>query len=397
MFPQDDSFTPPRILILCPDKALDPYTASESWFTFKEAGCVIEFATENGDIPKADQRLLERSAFRDLMNASADAVEKFFAMAGSDEYLNPRAWSAPDFTLLQYDAVYMTTGFDTRLRQFVESESLHRLLAAYFPLTKRRQLVQRSATISDKLKRRSMMVHEEHGLPSVITEKHKDGLDNLEGPRKVLGAIGKGIMALSKSMVVDDLTPEERSSAERECMSRTEAAEEARKKEQDEKLHRRTSSIGMSRFKAATPKLQRSATTGSFFKSTKGKETSHKGSRDPDTAPALRSVLHGVETTTVPAWLENLGTTVSAIHGFKNMFRTYNKSTQEQVVDALGDPTLYHAGPPNRKTFTHTARTHHYISGRYPPDTRASSMHVLEEIVIARKEWGKSAVAQDIV
>ncbi|KAK6505101.1 hypothetical protein TWF481_007023 [Arthrobotrys musiformis] len=391
ILPMDDSFTPPRVLILCPDKSLAPMGAAEPWFIFKEAGCVIEFATENGDVPKADQRLLERSAFRDIMGTTLDDIEKFYMMAGSDEYLSPRAWSDASFSLLPYDAVYLTTGFDTRMRQFVESESLHKLLAAYFPLSKRRRLVQRAPTLSDKLKRRSAIIQDDGCMPKTISEKHEDDLGNLEGPRKVVGAMGKGVLALSMSMVVDSLTPEERKSAEEEVAVRVEAFEEKKKKEAEEaqrlKLHRRSSSLA--RMTKALP-LQRSATTGSLFKSSR-KETTEVPKNCP-TPPTLRSVIHNVETTTLPTWMENLGTTVSAISGFKNMFKTYTKTTQEQVVSVLANPTLYHAGPPNKKPFTHSASTHHYVSARYPPESTLAALHVLEEIAIARVEWGKSRV-----
>ncbi|KAK6345240.1 hypothetical protein TWF718_007166 [Orbilia javanica] len=390
ILPMDDSFTPPRVLILCPDKTLAPMAAAEPWFIFKEAGCVIEFATENGDVPKADQRMLERSAFRDIMGATLDHIEKFYMMAGSDEYLNPRAWSEASFSLLPYDAVYLTTGFDARMRQFVESESLHKLLASYFPLTKRRRLVQRAPTLSDKIKRRSAMIQDDGCMPKTISEKHEDDLIHLDGPRRVVGAMGKGVLALSMSMVVDNLTPEERKSAEEECSVRADAYQEKVKKEAEEaqraKLHRRSSSLA--KMAKGLP-LKRSATTGSLFKSASRKEKNEDPKNCP-TPPALRSVIYGVETTTTPSWMENLGTTVSAISGFKNMFKTYTKSTQDQVVSALGNPTLYHAGPPNKKPFTHSASTHHYVSARYPPESALTALHVLEEIAIARVEWGKS-------
>ncbi|EGX47425.1 hypothetical protein AOL_s00083g361 [Orbilia oligospora ATCC 24927] len=390
ILPMDDNFTPPRVLILCPDKTLAPMAAAEPWYIFKEAGCVIEFATENGDVPKADQRMLERSAFRDIMGATLDDIEKFYMMAGSDEYLNPRAWSNASFSLLPYDAIYITTGFDARMRQFVESESLHKLLASYFPLTKRRRMVQRAPTLSDKLKRRSAVIQDDGCMPKTIIEKHEDELGHLEGPRRVVGAMGKGVLALSMSMVVDNLTPEERKSAEEECAVRVGAFQEKKKQEAEEaqriKLHRRSSSLA--RMAKALP-LQRSATTGSLFKSRREKDEGSKGCPTP---PTLRSVIHDVETTTTPAWMENLGTTVSAVTGFKNMFKTYTKSTQEQVVSALKNPTLYHAGPPNKKPFTHSASTHHYVSARYPLESTLAALHVLEEIAIARVEWGKSRV-----
>ncbi|KAF3914807.1 hypothetical protein ABW20_dc0102624 [Dactylellina cionopaga] len=402
ILPQDDYFTPPRILILCPDKALAPFSAAEPWFMLKQAGCVIEFATENGDIPKADQRMLERSTFRDHIGAELEDIEKFYAMAGSDEYLNPRTWSDPTFSLLLYDAVYLTTGFDTRMRQFVESESLHSLMASYFPLTKRRMTVHRAPTLSDKLKRRSTVIPEEM-LPSIISDKQKDDLVHLEGPRKVVAAMGKGVLVLSMSMVVDNLTPEERKSAEEECSVRVEAFTEKQKKDEEEAkrrkiAHRNSSSLSLGKMKFGSTGLQRSATTGSFFKSTKREKDAGEKQGETHkvlpTPPALRSVIHNVETTTAPTWLENLGTTVSTIHGFRNMFKTYTKSTQEQVVASLKNPSLYHAGPPNTKPFTHSASTHHYVSARYPGDSKLTTLHVLEEIALARKEWGKTRVVE---
>ncbi|KAK6543035.1 hypothetical protein TWF694_006965 [Orbilia ellipsospora] len=395
ILPRDDSFTPPRILIMCPDKALAPYAASEPWNVFKKAGCVIEFATETGEIPKADQRMLERSKFRDFLDIAMENIELFYAMAGSDEYLSPRSWSEPGFSLLPYDAVYLTTGFDTRMRQFVESESLHKLMASYFPLSKRRTAVQRAQTLSDKIKRRSTMLQdaEEH-LPSVITEKHHDELSHLEGPRKVVGAMGKGVLVLSRSMVVDNLTPEERKSAEEQCTQSRDAFVENKIKEEAEeaerkKMNRRSTALG---FGKKADSLQRSNTTGGFFKSSKAKEESQRQEELQKSLPSpslSRSVIYGVETTTTPSWMENVGTTITTIHGFKNMFKTYQKSTQEQVVKALGNSTLFHAGPPKMKQFTHSASTHHYVSARYPRDGRLISLHLLEEIALARKEWAK--------
>ncbi|KAF3919937.1 hypothetical protein AA313_de0203344 [Arthrobotrys entomopaga] len=396
ILPRDDSFTPPRILIMCPDKALAPYAASEPWSVFKKAGCVIEFATETGEIPKADQRMLERSRFRDLLDIAMEHIETFYEMAGSDEYINPRSWSEPGFSLLPYDAVYLTTGFDTRMRQFVESESLHRLMASYFPLSKRRTTVQRAQTFSDKIKRRSTTAQDigEH-LPSVITEKHHDELSHLEGPRKVVGAMGKGVLILARSMIIDNLTPEERKSAEEQCTERRDAFVENKLKEEAEqaekkKLKRRSTTLG---FGKKCDSLQRSNTTGGFFKSSIAKEESQRQEELQNSLPApaiYRSVIYGVETTTTPSWMENIGTTITTIHGFKNMFKTYQKSTQEQVIQEIGNSTLFHAGPPKMKPFTHSASTHHYVSGRYPRDGRLISLHILEEISFARKEWAKS-------
>ncbi|KAF3939345.1 hypothetical protein ABW19_dt0205152 [Dactylella cylindrospora] len=363
IIPFDDHLTPPRILILCPDKAMAPLAAADAWYIFKQAGCVVEFATENGDLPKGDPRMLERSAFRDLMGSTVEDIEKFYTMTGSDEFLSPRSWSEPGFSLVPYDAVFLTTGFDTRLRQFLESESLHKLMAGYFPLSKRRKPLQRAPTTLDRLKRRSTTLPNEEFVPTVVSEKHRDELSHLEGPRKVVGAIGKGVLCVERVKVL---------------------AEEEKKKVEEAAKKKRN------RFS-----LQRSATTGAIFKSSKKTSQQSVDTQDAvacEVAPSIRSVLYGVETTTAPTWLEHVGTKLSSLYGLKGMFRTYNMSTQDQVIKAIGNPSLFHAGPPNLKPFTHSAPSHHYISSRYPFDAELTSLNVLEEIAIARREWGKSRV-----
>ena len=58
-------------------------------------------------------------------------------MFTSEEWKNPQAWSAPGFTLDEYTLVFLPGGHDKAVRQIMDSETVHRLLAAYFPKTQR--------------------------------------------------------------------------------------------------------------------------------------------------------------------------------------------------------------------------------------------------------------------
>ncbi len=57
----------PRILILLTDHGLDPTAVAKPWEIFQNNGYIVEFATENGNVAKPEQRVMQRSWFRGLM------------------------------------------------------------------------------------------------------------------------------------------------------------------------------------------------------------------------------------------------------------------------------------------------------------------------------------------
>lgn len=58
-------------------------------------------------------------------------------MALSEEMRHPLSWSAPDFTLDSFDLVLFPGGHDKGVRQIIDSPIVHRLVADYFPQTRR--------------------------------------------------------------------------------------------------------------------------------------------------------------------------------------------------------------------------------------------------------------------
>jgi len=88
-----------------------------------------------------------------------------------------------------------------------------------------------------------------------------------------------------------------------------------------------------------------------------------------------RSVLHGVKTTCLPKYLECTG---YAITGWKlgKHYRTYPAYVEDEVVSALGDPSLFHRGPfvlSERGTRdddgpAFTVQDGRYLSARWPGD-----------------------------
>ncbi|KAH6608348.1 ThiJ/PfpI family protein [Trichoderma cornu-damae] len=107
-----------------------PYTA------FKAAGFDVKFATEVGKSARCDMKMLEGLTQR-LLGASSSIVKKYHVMADSDEWKNPLSWSDEQFTLDAFDLVFLPGGHDKAVSQVIDSERVHKLLADFFPKTKK--------------------------------------------------------------------------------------------------------------------------------------------------------------------------------------------------------------------------------------------------------------------
>ncbi len=58
-------------------------------------------------------------------------------MLTTEEYLHPLSWSAPGFTLDEFNLVLFPGGHDKAVRQVIDSPVVHKLLVDYFPKTKK--------------------------------------------------------------------------------------------------------------------------------------------------------------------------------------------------------------------------------------------------------------------
>ncbi len=58
-------------------------------------------------------------------------------MASSPEFQNPLSWSVPGFSLESYNLIFLPGGHDKGVRQVINSTIVHKLLAQYFPTTKK--------------------------------------------------------------------------------------------------------------------------------------------------------------------------------------------------------------------------------------------------------------------
>jgi len=114
----------------------DPVETAVPWSIFREKNITVTFATANGEVAKADERLTDRAGLlRKTMGGSEADLDKYEAMTKDHSFLTPKSWESPDFDILQYDGLLLPGGHDKPIKAYLESESLHKLVAKYFPHT----------------------------------------------------------------------------------------------------------------------------------------------------------------------------------------------------------------------------------------------------------------------
>ncbi|EGX89038.1 ThiJ/PfpI family protein [Cordyceps militaris CM01] len=114
----------------------DPSEAAVPFTAFKEAGFRITFATETGNVPQCDTKMLE-GITQAILGAKRSVIAQYKTMAASAEWTSPASWSDPAFTLSAYDLVFLPGGHDKGVRQVIDADAVHALLATYFPQTKK--------------------------------------------------------------------------------------------------------------------------------------------------------------------------------------------------------------------------------------------------------------------
>ncbi|TQV90072.1 ThiJ/PfpI family protein [Cordyceps javanica] len=125
-----------KVIFLMADYGHDPSETAVPFTAFKEAGFQVTFATENGNVPRCDSRMLE-GITQLILGAKRSVIAQYETMARSAEWTAPASWSAPGFALDAYDLVFLPGGHDRGVRQVIDSPAVHALLAAYFPQTRK--------------------------------------------------------------------------------------------------------------------------------------------------------------------------------------------------------------------------------------------------------------------
>jgi len=119
----------PRILIPLPDRDFDPTESATPWRVCAERGWKVTFATENGDVPAADHRLL-MGFVRGPLGAGPMGLADYNAMIRTDGYKTPIKYE--DIDVSDYDALLLGGGHAPGMKQFLESSILQEKVVQFF-------------------------------------------------------------------------------------------------------------------------------------------------------------------------------------------------------------------------------------------------------------------------
>ena len=118
-----------HILIPLPDNDFDPSESSFPWKMCTERGWKVAFATENGEVPACDPRLLKGPIFGPL-GAGPRGLANYKKMAASPEFQHPIRYA--DINVGDFDAVSLTGGHAPGMKQYLESEVLQGKMVEFF-------------------------------------------------------------------------------------------------------------------------------------------------------------------------------------------------------------------------------------------------------------------------
>jgi putative intracellular protease/amidase len=118
-----------RILIPLPDHDFDPTESAIPWQVCREVGWSVDFSTEHGGLPAADQRLLKGPILGPL-GAGPKGLAAYRRMERDAAFRNPLPYEAIDPA--QYDAVVLPGGHAPGMKQYLESRTLQQKVLAFY-------------------------------------------------------------------------------------------------------------------------------------------------------------------------------------------------------------------------------------------------------------------------
>jgi putative intracellular protease/amidase len=122
-----------KVCVPLPDKDFDVTEVAVPWKLLREAGHEVVFATEARATPACDPLLITGVVFGKL-GAREDAIAAYRELEKAPELVSPRAWS--ECNVDAFDALFLAGGHAPGMRQYLGSEVVQRLVAAFFATTK---------------------------------------------------------------------------------------------------------------------------------------------------------------------------------------------------------------------------------------------------------------------
>ncbi|MCW5806358.1 MAG: DJ-1/PfpI family protein [Deltaproteobacteria bacterium] len=118
-----------RILFPLPDRDFDVTEVAVPWKLLVEAGHEPVFATEAGATPACDPLLISGVVFG-LLGARDEPIAFYRELEQAASFARPLRWS--DVDPARFDALFLAGGHARGMRQYLGSEVVQRLTAAFF-------------------------------------------------------------------------------------------------------------------------------------------------------------------------------------------------------------------------------------------------------------------------
>ncbi|MGE0399692.1 MAG: type 1 glutamine amidotransferase domain-containing protein [Kofleriaceae bacterium] len=122
-----------QVLMPLPDRDFDVTEVAVPWKLLTEAGHEVVFATETGATPACDPLLITGVLFGKL-GARPEPIAFYREMENAPNFLAPRAWSGLDAA--SFDALFLAGGHAPGMRQYLGSDVVQSLTAAFFATPK---------------------------------------------------------------------------------------------------------------------------------------------------------------------------------------------------------------------------------------------------------------------
>lgn len=122
-----------RILIPLPTQDFDPTEASVPWKELTALGHEVCFATPDGQIAKADPRMVKGSGlgiWKPLLIADKNGLSAYKAMIAAPEFQQP--WSYERAASEAFDGLILPGGHASGMREYLESELLQSIVTQSF-------------------------------------------------------------------------------------------------------------------------------------------------------------------------------------------------------------------------------------------------------------------------
>jgi len=158
-----------RVLFPLPDRDFDTTEVAVPWRLLRDAGHDVVLATEAGATPACDPLLLTGVVFGKL-GARAEPIAFYNELAAAPAFASPRRWS--DCAVDDFDALFLAGGHAPGMRQYLGSEVVHRLTAAFFATPKPIAAICHGVLVAARAQRDGRSVL--HGLRTTCLPKYME-------------------------------------------------------------------------------------------------------------------------------------------------------------------------------------------------------------------------------